>query len=747
MILAHICNDKKETLEEHIHLVIESIGKDKLKILENITESFGEYSEFIYRCAVDSILMHDAGKTSPYFQYKRMNNDKYKDYIEFPSNHSMISSIIYLTKWIKEIEKRNIVNKNVEFCIYYFSFLISRHHSYLKDFDLLEFLKEMKEYLTDNGEYFINSGYTKEDIINTIDFSDDNWLIGKEFSGDIDVFILCKYLYSLILYGDFLATNKFMNGTEFSQRNTIQDIRKKYENTNVLKDIRQGKSSSEINKLRTEMFKKAESILLDNLDKRIFYLNGPCGSGKTNIMINIALKIIENTDIEKPIFVFPFNSIIEQTGDLLGNFLKEREDYIILNSSTPILANEDENHDYEQTFLDYQFINYPLILTSHVHLFNILTGTSRQDNINLCQLSNSVILLDEIQSYRNNIWNELIILLMEYAEKLNIRFVISSATLPRLDKLTSDKSNLFCDVLPDAYIYANKSVFKDRVVIKYDLLENPYNEEELISIIENNKDKNILIEFIKKRTAQSFYYKICNIFDDVFLLTGDTLKYEKKQIIEKSKTQHMILVCTQIVEAGCDIDFEIGLKDCSIIDSEEQFMGRINRNNKGNGTVYMFNCDEEKKIYKNDFRTNYSIVNKDFRKLLDSKAFDEYYNLILRDIIEEKKRYGGTNIESLYRNLKTVAFEQISKLMKLIDDNTIRLLVLDDSNKDIFQKLKDVVQSNISYAEKQIRISYLMSRLNDYLINIYPYEIKDYNVIEQFNGFLVAHQFTTEIFL
>ena len=45
------------------------------------------------------------------------------------------------------------------------------------------------------------------------------------------------------------------------------------------------------------------------------------------------------------------------------------------------------------------------------------------------------------------------------------------------------------------------------------------------------------------------------------------------KIIQKD----IILVCTQVIEAGVDIDMDLGFKDYSIFESEEQFMGRVNR--------------------------------------------------------------------------------------------------------------------------------------------------------------------------
>ena len=66
-------------------------------------------------------------------------------------------------------------------------------------------------------------------------------------------------------------------------------------------------------------------------------------------------------------------------------------------------------------------------------------------------------------------------------------------------------------------------------------------------------------------------------------------------------------MATQVIEAGVDIDMDLGLKDISLIESEEQFMGRINRNSIKQGKVYFFNYDDTKEIYRGDLRVEFNI--------------------------------------------------------------------------------------------------------------------------------------------
>lgn len=87
--------------------------------------------------------------------------------------------------------------------------------------------------------------------------------------------------------------------------------------------------------------------------------------------------------------------------------------------------------------------------------------------------------------------------------------------------------------------------------------------------------------------------------------------------------QEVILVATQVIEAGVDIDMDIGYKDISRLDSEEQFIGRINRSCRKDGVVYFFNMDDAKGIYRKDVRvdTDNTLMNEEIRQVLNSKDF------------------------------------------------------------------------------------------------------------------------------
>ena len=51
-------------------------------------------------------------------------------------------------------------------------------------------------------------------------------------------------------------------------------------------------------------------------------------------------------------------------------------------------------------------------------------------------------MMDGIQSYKNKIWKEIIIFLKKYAEILNIKIIIMSATLPNLSFLLNSEAQI-----------------------------------------------------------------------------------------------------------------------------------------------------------------------------------------------------------------------------------------------------------------------------------------------------------------
>lgn len=740
-------------------------------------------------------IFHDIGKVNPNFQLMKLKVNDFKENEAYVNtHHSFLSSMFYMDYCRKlvydEKNEDEIVNLLAEFILYN-GYIIARHHSELGS--LTEFTKlinldddtyfsKLKRIINNEDIYSVKIDFIKSDIedmfrnLNKVD--KDAEKVGKRsIKQGVYLSIYIRWLYSLLVASDYYATSEFMNEADFSENTDLNDIDKwdsVYENTDLLKNIRQYQQErypisneelntvTDINILRSEIFCEVEEKIKANTDENIFYLEAPTGSGKSNTAINASFKLMQHDKrLQKIFYIYPFNTLVEQNLETLEKVFADNEDIkqniAVINSITPIKVSEKDLNDneekdvYQKALLDRQFLNYPMILSTHVSLFNIIFGNRQSDVLAFYQLANSVIVLDEIQSYKNKIWAEIICYLKELAKMFNIKIIIMSATLPDLDILSRFQAQAV-DLLENSSRFFAVDCFKNRVKLNYDLLK--VDKDSILDELKTHlkqylkSDKKILIEFIKKKTAHDFWVDLQENedFKDVQIeyLSGDDSIAERKRILDKVKkaTDTIILVSTQVIEAGVDIDMDIGYKNISKLDSEEQFWGRINRSCKKEGIAYFFEVDEASDIYKDDVRLSESIVLKDvnMQKILELKLFDEYYKKVLETTMGKYSYH----FDEFIKDISDLNYESISTHMKLIDDTQdmvqiyiIRTLCVDGEildGKQIWDSYVDLWENGrktMSYAEWKIELSRITSKMNNFIYQVSKHNLRIGKFYEQ----------------
>lgn len=789
----------RETLKEHMELSMyyfKKICKEKnlesvfLNFEKSFLKGYSKESITLWRELIYNIIYtHDLGKSNPNFQVKKMKNNYFNLSKSTNSNHSLISACIYYNYYFNKVFKiKGGERDSLLLFLIINSFIISKHHGYLGE--IHDFTEKLQEELhKEDKEEFINykNNFEMSKKLRQISEAFNkivNVIESKEQWKCIDIYVYTRFIYGLLVSSDFYATSHYQNNKEVKDLGVITDINKYYEpfkNTEVCESIEKYRNfkknisdnpfdEGDINKLRTEMFLESERNLLNNVDEDIFFLEAPTGSGKTNTSINLAFKILENNkNINKIFYVFPFNTLVEQTKDSLfkvfHKFKNIKNEIGVINSITPIktysMENEEgdskskEYKDYEKSLLSRQFLHYPISLSTHVNLFNSLFGIDRESVFPLAHMANGVLILDEIQSYKNCIWKEIIIFLKAYARLLNMKIIIMSATLPNLSKLSYDKKG-FCKLIENRDKYFNNKLFKDRVKLDFSLFQHEKDEIKAVLLnkiqavsleLEENKnlDGKILVEFISKKSAVNFYNELKSRLEEinknkqVLLITGDDNKLERKRIIDKAKREkNIILVATQVIEAGVDIDMDIGFKDISILDGDEQFLGRINRScKKTDCTVYFFNMDVASRIYRNDKRNmkKLTLINEDIQEILRNKDFDYFYLKVMSILEESKNEFNDDNLDK-FREEKIckLSFQDIQKRMKLIDEDNNSYTIflntcIEDENgnyiygEDIWNEYyKLLIDKNMAYAERRVRLSEVGEKM-DY----FTYEVNKIN--------------------
>lgn len=794
-ILAHISDIKNpETLLEHSDLVIKyfkKIHEDKnLEIIfDKLADKFWGENENIKKfwneMIVNTIYMHDIGKLNINFQIDKMKNKIFdRKHLYQSKRHSNLSARIYIdyfgNKVFKLYSEKKLDNKTALKCFIFIilnSYIISRHHSSTKslseDFfnEIIKDYEEYKELFEEVNNYCPNLNFLiKENknlfrILKQLKIGEKEWNNSVEAKdwNSIDYYIYTKLLYSLLVSSDFYATSEYSSGKPIDNLNLLTNIdeyRSVFNSTEIYKGIKLHQETGRyfkkdnINCYRSEIFIEAEQNLEKNIKENILFLEAPTGSGKTITSINLALKLLEkNRELNKIFYIFPFNTLVEQTSASLREIFQGsslEENISVINSITPIKEVEKEEEygkdqiDYERSLLNRQFIHSPIILTTHVHFFENLFGIDRESSFALPHLANSVVIIDEIQSYKNKIWKEIIIFLRKYAKILNIKIIIMSATLPNLSLLSNSKVQI-PSLITNKEKYYKNPIFKDRVSLDFSFLEKEYEKEELFeqiekTILEKYKNKKVVVEFIKKASALEFYKRLIErnevVKEDIFLITGDDNKAERKRIIKEVKNKErksMILVATQVIEAGVDIDMDIGFKNISILDADEQFLGRINRScKKKNCKAYFFKLDDGRKIYSGDVRIQdrFTLMNKEMREILLNKNFNEYYIKILEELNNHSNKNDEENIDD-FRKDKVIQlnYEKIYERLKLIADDRRTKMIFFSRNINIegeeiegnkvWNEFKEILLTNeVGYAERRVKLSKIMEKVELFSYNI-----------------------------
>ena len=791
--LAHIKDNREETLQEHTELAnkyFEKIVEYKnlklfFKRIKNILNLENQEEELYYKMIDDVVNFHDFGKINSQFQIDKMLNeeilkmeDKYNISGVLGSDHSLLSASMFIayyfgkiTDLIEIVETKKIV---ILFEILFaLSYVISKHHGNLDSFEEYieklsrnndeNILKELKNMSVSNGGILLQAFLEKETVnifFNFIEIYISERKNKENISSEeaMAIFSLTKMMFSLLIASDYYSTSEFMQEIKYENFGNMRNtdiIKKEYENSEIIKSIRNKEkngiaNNKDINNFRTKIFLEAEKNLEKNKDSNIFFLEAPTGSGKSNTALNLSLKLLSK-DRKKIFYVYPFNTLVEQNMNTLKNIFGNNEEVIkniaVVNSVTA-LTNKDSRdipiEEYSDILMDRQFLNYPFIVTTHVGIFNSLVGNTKEDCMPFYQLANSVIVFDEIQAYKNTIWTEIIKILNSYAKLLNIKIIIMSATLPNFSYLLDEEEkNNISKLIENRDEYFNNAIFKNRVEVNYDLLsEQKIEYEELLEhIVENSlNSQKILIEFISKNDAKKFF-ELCennedlNVNHEILILTGEDNKARRNSIIKKinSKDKRIVLISTQLIEAGVDIDVDVGYKNISGLDNEEQFLGRINRSCKKSGKAYFFYLTDAKKVYKNSviIENKLNLFSDEMRDVLENKNFDIFYSKVLEILKRKaKEKINNDNFETIIFNKK---FRLLKERMKLIEeqddkktyffnrtltDEEIEEIGENIDGSEVWKRYVEILKEE-NYAKKIVELSKIREKMMYFL-----YEVK-----------------------
>ncbi|CAA6809664.1 MAG: CRISPR-associated helicase Cas3 [uncultured Sulfurovum sp.] len=790
---AHLRENEKESLKEHIDLVydyflllvdknglenhLDRLFKESVNLLDEVSdeESFGN---FVKKLFAKAVYWHDMGKMNPNFQVDKMDNKKFKNIkLSEDSNHSPLGAYLFINDSLQELYTKKWDEDEIEIIesiIYLFGYFISKHHGSIYQSTEFEFSDDLEQFLNlfDIKMNLIKVHKEENRIFSTIyDYIEEN----KD-----TLFLLSKSLFSLLIISDYYATAQFMNYgnkteleykdfglideefsdkayDEFYQRQYLENIETKIDRDLKSFDELDEKSNENLNHLRNKLFVEVKENLREKIKENLFYIEAPTGAGKTNLSVMSAVEILkEDKSINKIFYVFPFTTLITQTYDSVKNVLDLDSSQIVQFHSKAKYNDKKEIEkdgvygDEKTNFLDNQFMNYPITMLSHVKFFNVLTGVSKDDNYIFHRLANSIVIIDEVQTYSPDLWSSIVYLLDSFADKFNIKFIIMSATLPKIGDILNEPNNRFVKLVSNKQTYFSNPNFGQRVNIftekrkikePKDIYKRVVQESKVYQALESNKTNvvRIIIEFITKKGADEFYQEAIEknkkFFDEIFILSGTILEPRRKVIINFLKNTHdknILLVTTQVVEAGVDIDMDIGFKEKSLIDSDEQLAGRINRNSSKEGNkLFLFEMESAKAkfVYRGDKRLNISseyvelIEGKEENKnVLETKNFDIYYDQVIEKIRKSNDTPFIEGLDTYTDHIKNLRFSESH--IKIIDMESVSVFVpWNNEAIEIWNSYVEAIQKqDEDFTTRQIKLKNIASEISQYTFSLAKYQ-------------------------
>lgn len=551
-------------------------------------------------------LTHDIGKSTKYFQDYLTADDKQKEKLKKnkETQHSLFSSVCayYLTKELSLADEIYPV----------FAFLsIRRHHGNLRDIrddvlfdnDDADLLHKQLESIEEEGFSVICNRLhiaglplllNKQIISQWIDgFAGESRKIKKyirNINNDVSHYITLNLIYSILLDAD---------KSEVVVKDKIIFDRKEISSAGWWVDNYKKKTAfpeSPVNILREKAYQEALNHDID-LNKKIYSLNLPTGLGKTLTSLSFALKLkkiikLKNGVEPRIVYALPFLSIIDQNSEVFESVVKtnniEPDTNILLKHhhlSEVYYEKEGNEFESDEARILIEGWNSEIIVTTFVQLFHALISNKNKSIRKFHRLANSIIILDEVQSIPIKYWLLLRNILTTLSELLNAYIIFVTATEPLIFERGETEGLLNKD-------YYFKVL--DRITMK-PLLNSHMTINNLSELFNLTDENTYLFIFNTITSAKDFYNLVKEKGVPItFLSTHVTPKERLKRIKDIKKKKYKIVVTTQLVEAGVDIDFDIVVRDMAPLDSINQTSGRCNRNGNDKGKVYIVTLKDDK---------------------------------------------------------------------------------------------------------------------------------------------------------
>lgn len=465
-------------------------------------------------------------------------------------------------------------------------------------------------------------------------------------------------------------------------------------------------------------------------ERRLYSITLPTGFGKTLTSLGTALKLQSLAELEEGriIITIPFTSIIDQTFKVYEKVFGDPDNTFLLKhhhltepqykEGEDSLRNENEGHFLIETWQS------AIIVTTFVQLLECLITNNKSKLLKLPSISNSVILLDEVQQVPYHIWQAIRTSFFTIAENLNCYFILMSATQP----LIFDPNKEVTELVPGKekyFSYFNRTKIICKISKTIPLAEFI---DDIIKYSEENPRNDLLIILNTKRVTLECFRELrlrLGQTNELRYLTTLISPHERKTIISELKNRkadkRYIIVSTQLIEAGVDISVDTVFRALAPFDSIIQATGRANRYNEraSPGEVFVYKIEEQYnrscRLYGKDLMVKTELVLKEIECIQEK----DYLGLI-EEYYKQVKSLADYPDTKLLNDMLQLNFEETGKfsLIDEIESESV-FIALDEKSRLIWLKFLCIWENTVlSPVDRKNQFNSIKAKFYDYVINV-----------------------------
>jgi CRISPR-associated endonuclease/helicase Cas3 len=430
----------------------------------------------------------------------------------------------------------------------------------------------------------------------------------------------------------------------------------------------------------------------------------------------------------KVLIVLPYLSIIDQTVKEYRRLFKHYgADELILEAHSIAErkyvddSNENQSNKTNDSidFLTDTWANDFIITTFDQFLYTLLSSKNSH-LLRFHNLADALIIIDEIQALPSTLWAPFSLALNTLSKNINSKILIMSATQPNFLQTK--------ELVPSP-----EKIFKNQN--RYKILLKKTNQLTLKEFIdgcikrideENWHQKRVLIVLNTRASARTILDFLENkINSDTFFLSADVTPKERLANIEKiKKNKPCLVIATQCIEAGVDIDMDFAIRDFAPLDSIVQCAGRCNRNGlKNRAEIEIISLINQKGKKYSDVVYDQTLLEKTAMVLNNKKVIlEEDIFLVVTDYfkrIKDSKDTGTKNAEKwAYWDEKL----NIKKLLRNDNDKYNFIVVSQDSPQTDEKPLRDSLLEALEIKDiwkKKRKIRSLQGRIAKLTISVW----------------------------